>query len=309
MPQNDLIRIGLCGVGAIGRHHARILSEMAGAELVGICDIDTNNATELCQRYGCQYFSDLDSLLDRVEVVFVATPTMTHYEIGRRAIEAGKDVFIEKPLADTVQRSMELVALATKWNRCVVVGHVERFNSVVRWFRENLNPSEVLSINITRVGPRPPRIKDVGIVIDLAVHDIDLVSHLCRSGIHKIQAVTGVTNGSHEDVAQIILKTESGVVSSITTNWLTPYKSRKLEIATRSAFYVGDLIGGSIIKYQALDDTGAKYVVESQTPTGSEPLMEQSKAFLNTIRTRLGGPNASVEEACHTVRLATLCLQ
>ncbi len=308
MQTRDVIRVGLCGAGAIGRHHARILSSIAGAELVGIYDVDSVGASAICDKHACKYYANLDLLLSDVDVIYVATPTITHFDIGRKAIEAGKDVFIEKPLADTVGRAEELVSLAKKHNRRVVVGHVERFNPVVRWFRENLQAADILSINITRVGPRPPRIKDVGIVVDLAVHDIDLVSHLSQSNVCNIEAVTRATNGGHEDVAQIILKTESGVVSSITTNWLTPYKSRKIEIATGSAFFVGDLIAGTIIKYEALDPTGSRYVVESQAPRGAEPLMEQSQAFLSSIHTQLAGPNATAEEGCQTVRLASRCL-
>jgi UDP-N-acetylglucosamine 3-dehydrogenase len=282
---------------------------MSGAELVGIYDLDARNTKELCRTYNSEFFPTFEPLLESVDVVYVATPTITHYEIGKKAIESGKDVFIEKPLADTAGRADELVELAERHQRRVVVGHVERFNPVIRWFRENLNPVEILSINITRVGPRPPQIKDVGIVVDLAVHDIDLVAHLCQSTILNIEAVAKATNGGHEDVAQIILKTETGVVSSITTNWLTPYKSRKIEIATGSAFFVGDLIAGTVIKYEAMDLSGSKYVVESQTPRGAEPLMEQSRAFLNSIHSNEAGPNATVEEGCRTVHLALRCLR
>ncbi len=309
MKTEDIVRVGLCGAGAIGRHHARILSGLSGAELVGIYDLDAQNTKELCRAYKSDYYTNLETLIQKVDVVYVATPTITHFEIGKKAIEYGKDVFIEKPLADTEARADELVELANRYQRKVVVGHVERFNPVIRWFRENLNPAEILSINITRVGPRPPRIKDVGIVVDLAVHDIDLIAHLCQSSILNIEAVTKATNGGHEDVAQIVLKTETDVVSSITTNWLTPYKSRKIEVATGSAFFVGDLIAGTVIKYEAMDLSGSRYVVESQTPRGAEPLLEQSRAFLDSIKSKVPGPNATAAEGCRTVHLALRCLK
>jgi predicted dehydrogenase len=188
------------------------------------------------------------------------------------------------------------------------VGHVERFNPVVRWFSANLDADQILSINITRVGPRPPRIKDVGIIVDLAVHDIDLVEHLCQSPIIEIQSVHSSTFGQHEDVAQINMKTQSGTVCAVNTNWLTPYKSRKIEIATRGAFYSADLILGTITRYQSVDQNGQDFVVQQHKPAGLEPLVEQALGFVQSLRGE-ASPNATIQQACRVVELSVRCLK
>lgn len=304
----DLIRVGLVGAGAIGRQHARVLGSVLGIQLAGIHDVDPATGHEVSNHCGTTFYRDFERLLEESQLVVIATPTGTHFDLACQAIRAGKDVLIEKPLAESVERARTIVELSRQFDRRVVVGHVERFNRVVRWFQQNLTPGEILSINITRVGPKPPRVKDVGIVVDLAVHDIDLISHLCKSSIVEIHAVTRSTRGPHEDVAQINIKTHSGAVCAIVTNWLTPYKSRKIEIATAGAFYVGDLIAGTILRYEAVDGSGERYVVETKSPLGTEPLLEQSIAFINLVRGEESLAIASVEEGCRAVELALGCL-
>lgn len=308
---SKVLQIGLLGAGSIGRHHARVLSQLASLKLVGICDIDTSRGVEVCHTVGVDYYHSSDELIDRCDAVVVATPTATHFDLALRAIHSGKHLLVEKPLADSVERSQQLVQAAQAAEVRCVVGHVERFNPVVRWFRQNIEPSEILSISITRVGPRPPRIKDVGIVIDLAVHDIDLITYLCQSNVDQIQSVCNSTSGPHEDVAQIGIRTESGAVCGINTNWLTPYKSRKIEIATNNAFFVGDLVMGSVQCFQANQNlpTVGNYTTQTIFPEGSEPLLEQAASFARLINGDSNCENASVEEACRIVELAAQCLK
>ncbi len=306
--QSEVLRFGLIGTGAMGRHHARILTNLLGIHFVGMHDLDSDAGRDVSQNVGAPFFDNVDELLGECQAIIIATPPSEHFDIACRAIRAGKDCFIEKPLADTAARARKIVQLSAERGRHVVVGHVERFNPVIRWFKQNLNPADILSINITRVGPRPPRIKDVGIVVDLAVHDIDLISHLSQSRIAEIQAMTRSTSGPREDVAQVNLKTASGVVCSITTNWLTPYKSRKMEIATPSDFYVGDLVAGTVSHYDGIHGQAVERIVDTRPYPNYEPLMEQTMAFLNLIRGEGPATNASVEEGCQAVELALRCL-
>lgn len=304
------LRFGLFGAGAMGRHHARVLTQLVGVELVGVSDLDVERGREVCRQVGVDYFEASADLLERCDAVVVATPTATHYSMALPAIQSGKHVLIEKPLADSVERARELALAASQSQSRCVVGHVERFNPVVRWFRQSIEPSEILSINVSRVGPRPPRVKDVGIVIDLAVHDIDLISYLCQSSIDSIQAFCKSTNGSHEDVAQISIRTMSGAVCGINTNWLTPYKSRKIEIATKGGFFVGDLVTGSITSYQAdLQAGDGKYTAQCIVAEGLEPLLEQAASFAAMIQGESDCENASIDEACKVVELADRCLK
>lgn len=302
------IRIGLIGAGAIGTHHARVLQQIVGIDFVGVSDSDPDVGGKVSLHWKVPFYSDWQQLIELVDAVVIATPTFTHFEIAAQSMLAGKHVLVEKPLADTVERAGELVRISESVGVHCVVGHVERFNSVIRWLRQSIAPQDILSINITRVGPRPPRVKDVGIVIDLAVHDIDLISHLCQSRIESIQAVCNSTDGAFEDVAQISLKTHSGAICGINTNWLTPYKSRKIEIATAGAFFVGDLVSGVITKYQSNDGAPHTYSTQSFTAKGLEPLSEQSQAFVNLIRGERNSENATVHQGCEIVRLATSCV-
>ncbi len=302
------LRVGLIGAGAIGRHHARILGSLGNIHFAGIHDSDEKAATLLCENHGGKYYSSLTDLFDCLDVLYIATPTSTHHGIAIQAIERRLHTFIEKPIAATVLEANEIVKAAESSGCKVAVGHVERFNPVVRWLAAAIAESQILSINISRVGPRPPRVKDVGIVIDLAVHDLDLIYHLSKSTIEDISAFVTSTFGKHEDVAQIIVKTTSGVIGAINTNWLTPYKSRVIQIATPGMLYVGDLVAGTIAKYEGIGDSGNKYVVENVVAASAEPLVLQSKEFLNSIINNTASANASAVEGARTVELATRCL-
>lgn len=307
IPGSDLL-IGLVGAGAIGKHHARILKELLGDKFVGITDTDTDVGMAVSKSANVPFIGSLQRLLECSDAVVLATPTATHFEIASTALSHGKHILIEKPLADCLVRAKELVALA-KRNRChCVVGHVERFNPVIRWFKKNVCAGQILSINVTRVGPRPPRIKDVGILVDLAVHDIDLIGYLSESKIDQISAVSNANFNNFEDVAQICIRTGSGAVCGINTNWLTPYKSRKIEIATIDDFYVGDLVAGTVAKFQNSGPLGTNFSVERFSPAGREPLMEQACAFLKLVSGEDDKTeNATVEQACAVVELAERC--
>ncbi len=278
-------KTSLVGAGSMGRHHARVLKQLSRIyDFVGLFDENTDEARRIATLNNCIAFETLEDAIKYSEVVFIATPTVTHREIACNAIEKGRHVFIEKPLADSPRNAKEIVILADRFSVKLGVGHTERFNPVTQWIIDKIRSETVLSINIERIGPKPPRVKDVGIVTDLSVHDLDLISFLSRGKIEQVSCVGRATKGEFEDVAQIIISTNNGVIGSINTNWLTPFKSRIISVATDKRFIVGDLMRFSARVYANLDtEYTERYGVEEAIIKWKEPLELQSIAYKNYL--------------------------
>ncbi len=300
-------KVALIGLGVIGKIHTRILHTLKPFELIGLFDMDAAAATQLAQQYGIEAFKSIEQAIHAADIVYVCTPTSTHYAIGKQAITAKKHVFIEKPIATTPAESDELVALAKKNGVHIAVGHVERFNPAVVWLRNNVPTEEVLSISIERVGPRPPRIKDVGIVTDLGVHDLDLLAFIANSPLKSLSCVALATTGEHEDVAQIAALTENNIVGSIATNWLTPYKSRQIKVATSKKFFIADLLNAKISIYEGLEPAGERYLIEEISLPRYEGLRAESEAFAKMLDGQPSGVITGAQGAA-VVRWVQQCL-
>ena len=182
------LRIGVIGVGVMGSNHARVLTGLPGAELVGVADPDLRQADFVARTLGCASVTGVDELLDlKVDAVTVAAPTHLHRDIALACIARGVHVMVEKPIASSVEEGREIIAAARRAGLTLMVGHVERFNPAVEAIKEAIRNEDILSIAITRVGPFPPRMSNVGVVIDLAVHDIDLIRWFTDSDIVEVQ--------------------------------------------------------------------------------------------------------------------------
>ena len=182
------LRVGVVGLGVMGKNHARVLSELPGVTLVGVADPDQAQVEFVTSRLGCAGFSSLEALLDAgIDALTVAAPTQLHTAISLAAIARGVHVLVEKPIAHTVEEGRRIIDAAEKAGVTLMVGHVERFNPAVQSIRQAIAGDDILSIQITRVGPFPPRMSDIGVVIDLAVHDIDLIRWFTGSEIAEIQ--------------------------------------------------------------------------------------------------------------------------
>jgi UDP-N-acetylglucosamine 3-dehydrogenase len=174
MKDNAPLRIGVVGVGTMGSNHARVLAGLSGVRLMGVADPDPAQRELVNRALGCPAVSDLDSLLKfGVDAVTIAAPTHLHREIALACIARGIHVLVEKPIASTVEEGHDIIRAARRADVTLMVGHVERFNPAVQAIKEAIRGENILSIAITRVGPFPPRMSNVGVVIDLAVHDID----------------------------------------------------------------------------------------------------------------------------------------
>ena len=300
-------RVGVVGVGVMGSNHARVISELPGVELAGIVDIDRHQARNVSRSLGCRAFENLDALLEcGVDAATIAAPTHLHHELAITCIRRGIHVLIEKPIASTAEEGRSLIAAARRAGVTLMVGHVERFNPAVQAIKETLVGEEILSIAITRVGPFPPRMSNVGVVIDLAVHDIDLIRWFTDSEIIEMQPQLSSAVAEREDIALLQFRTASGVLAHINTNWLTPFKARTAHVATRKKYVMGDLLTRQVTECFGFKTDGSYSM--RHLPVGyAEPLRAELQAFIEAVRCGTA-PAVSGEEGVASLDIAMRCL-
>lgn len=302
-----LLRVGVVGVGIMGSNHARVYATLPGAELVGIADPDDKQADFVARMLGCEAVADVNALLDLgVDAVSIAAPTHLHRDIALTCIARGVHVLVEKPIASSVEEGREIIEAARRAGVALMVGHVERFNPAVETIKEALRGEDILSIGITRVGPFPPRMSNVGVVIDLAVHDIDLIRWFTDSEIIEVQPQLSSARAEREDIALLQFRTASGVLAHINTNWLTPFKARNVTVATRGKYIMADLLTRQVTECFGFQPDGS-YSMRHLSVGHAEPLRSELFAFLSAIQN--GTPPAvSGEEGVASLDIATRCL-
>jgi len=301
------LRVGVIGVGVMGSNHARVLAELPGIKLVGVADPDRKRRDLVARTVGCAAFDDADALMRHgIDAVTVAAPTHLHREIATNCAARGLHVMVEKPIASTVEEGRAIVAAARRAGVTLMVGHVERFNPAVESIKRAIKDQDILSIAITRVGPFPPRMSNVGVVIDLAVHDIDLIRWFTDSEIVEIQPQTSSAVAEREDIALLQFRTASGVLAHINTNWLTPFKARTVHIATRDKYVIGDLLTLQVTECFGFQPDGS-YSMRHLSVGYQEPLRAELVAFVKAIRS--GEPPAVTgDEAVASLEIAIRCL-
>jgi len=301
------LRIGVVGVGVMGSNHARVLAGLPGAQLAGVADMDAKQADFVARTLNCAAVSDVVGLLDLgVDAITVAAPTHLHREVALAAIARGVHVLVEKPIASTVEEGQEIIDAARSAGVTLMVGHVERFNPAVEAIKEAIRGEDILSIAITRVGPFPPRMSNVGVVIDLAVHDIDLIRWFTDSDIIEVQPQLSSAVAEREDIALLQFRTASGVLAHINTNWLTPFKARNVTVATRRKYVMGDLLTRQVTECFGFQPDGS-YSMRHLSVGHAEPLRSELLAFLQAIRT--GTPPAVTgEQGVASLQIAIECL-
>ena len=277
-----MIRVGVVGVGSMGRNHARVLAELPQAELIGVADSDHDRAKRVASEFSTRAFSSSSELIAQSpDAVILAVPTALHEEIALEIIEGGCHVLVEKPIAVTVESAKRIIASANQEKRVLMVGHIERFNPVVAVMKKKVRADNLLLLEFTRVGPFPPRIKDVGVLVDLAVHDIDLALYLTGSTVKSVHALASAASGPMEDSAVLLLSLDSGTIVRITTNWLTPFKIRKISCATTEGYVEADLLQRRVASYVQRD--AGVYEVEEFAVPFQEPLKSEILEFLAAI--------------------------
>jgi UDP-N-acetylglucosamine 3-dehydrogenase len=302
-----MLRVGVVGVGVMGSNHARVLAELPGVELVGVADPDRKRRDQVAGALGCGSFADAEALMRHgIDAVTIAAPTHLHREIAIDCAKRGIHLMVEKPIAPTVEESRAIVAASRRAGVTLMVGHVERFNPAVQSIKRAIQDQDILSIAITRVGPFPPRMSNVGVVIDLAVHDIDLIRWFTDSEIVEIQPQTSSAVAEREDIALLQFRTASGVLAHINTNWLTPFKARTVHVATRDKYLIGDLLTLQVTECFGFQPDGS-YSMRHLSVGYAEPLRSELMAFVNAIRSG-ETPAVTGEEAVASLEIAIGCL-
>ena len=239
----------------------------------------------MSQALGCPAVTDVEALIERgVDAITIAAPTHLHRDIALTCIERGIHVLVEKPIASTLEEGHAIIAAARRAGVTLMVGHVERFNPAVQAIKDAIRAEDILSIAITRVGPFPPRMSNVGVVIDLAVHDIDLIRWFTNSDITEVQSQLSSAVAEREDIALLQFRTASGVLAHISTNWLTPFKARTVHVATRRKYIMGDLLTRQVTECFGFQPDGS-YSMRHLSVGHAEPLRSELMAFVEAIRT------------------------
>ena len=301
------VRVGVVGVGIMGFNHARVLADLANVELVGVADPDRSQAMRVGKALGCEAVASHKNLIDLgIDAVIVAAPTHLHHPIAIDCIGAGLHVLVEKPIAPSVEEGRQIVASARTKGVKLMVGHVERFNPSVQTIKQAIKGECILSIGITRVGPFPPRMSNVGVVIDLAVHDIDLIRWFTESDIVEVQPQLSSVRAKQEDIALLQFRTESGVLAHINTNWLTPFKARTVHVATHDKYVIGDLLTRQVTECFGFQPDGS-YSMRHLSVGYAEPLRSELIAFVDAVRNGTE-PAVTGEEGVASLEIAIRCL-
>src|ERR1700681_3068309 len=282
----DPLRLGVVGVGVMGANHARVLADLAEVKLVGIADSDPKQRDLVSEALGCAGHADVEALIaGGVDAITIAAPTHLHHDLALTCVRNGVHILVEKPIASSVEEGRAIIAAAQRAGVTLMVGHVERFNPAVEAIKNAIRDEDILSIAITRVGPFPPRMSNVGVVIDLAVHDIDLIRWFTDSEIVEIQPQLSSAVAEREDIALLQFRTASGVLAHINTNWLTPFKPRTIHVATRDKYLIADLLTMQVTECFGFQADGS-YSMRHLSVGYAEPLRSELLAFIDSIRSR-----------------------
>ena len=302
------MRVGVIGAGVMGTNHARVFGGLPNTTMVGIVDPLPEHRARATELAGCRAFETLDQLLaEGVDAVTVAAPTHLHHEVALACIERKIHILVEKPIASTVEEGREIVAAASRAGITLMVGHVERFNPAVAAIKQAVAGEDILSIAITRVGPFPPRMSNVGVVIDLAVHDIDLIRWFTESDIVEVQPQLSSAVAEREDIALLQFRTASGVLAHINTNWLTPFKARNVTVATRNKYIMGDLLTRQVTECFGFKPDGS-YSMRHLPVGHDEPLRAELISFLTAVR-ESSAPAVTGDEGVASLEIAIRCLE
>lgn len=234
MTEKRAVPIGVIGVGHLGQHHAKHLAQIDKAELVGICDVDLKRAEKIAKDSKTQAFAHYQELFGRAEAAVIAVPTPYHYEIGKECLMNGIHCLIEKPLCENAQQAEELIRLARQKNLILQVGHVERFNSAVLAAQKHIKEPRFIEVN--RLGPYDPRVSHIGVVLDLMIHDLDIVLSLVQSEIKSLEAFGAKVLTDHEDIAKCRLRFQNGCIVDLSASRISLEQYRKIRIFQPDAY-------------------------------------------------------------------------
>ena len=285
---NRKLKVGVIGVGSLGQHHARVYSEMEAVELVGVFDVDAKRAAEIARKCRCRAFAGVDDLAASVEAASLAVPTDHHFALGSQLMQAGLHLLVEKPIAATTQEAEALVALAREKDIILQVGHIERFNPVMRFLEGHLHhPRFIEAIRLapypTPRDDAPPRGTEVSVVLDLMIHDLDIILHLVQAPVKEIHAVGVPVLSPSEDIANVRLVFENGCVANVTASRISREKMRKIRVFQEDTYLSLDYMNqaGQLLRKTAKGIEADKVPIEK-----GEPLAAELASFAQCVLTR-----------------------
>jgi predicted dehydrogenase len=291
-------RVGVVGVGHIGKNHARLYAATDAAQFTAIFDTDATSAAEVAAQYRVSAAGSLEEFCDSVDAASIATPTVSHFEIGSLLLGKGKHLLIEKPIAVDTAQASALAELATARRLVLQVGHVERFNPVLRALEARLSRPRFIEAH--RLSPFPNRSTDIGVVLDLMIHDLEIILHLVRSPIQTIDAVGVPVLSRREDIANARIRFENGCVANVTSSRISPERMRKIRVFQEDAYLSLDYQNqtGEIYRRSAGGIDRSEVEIEHE-----EPLKRQLLSFIECARGGLQ-PKVSGFEATAALELA-----
>ena len=273
-------RVGVVGVGHIGKNHARLYAEIARSQFTAIYDTDRAVAEQRAAEFGVKAVASLDEFAEMVDAASIATPTNTHFEIARDLLTRDKHLLVEKPIADDTARASELAELAASRGLVLQVGHVERFNPVLSALEKRLTNPRFIEAH--RLSPYPNRSTDIGVVLDLMIHDLEIILHLVRSPVQAVDAVGVPVLSRGEDIANARIRFENGCVANITSSRISPEQMRNIRVFQEDVYLSLDYQNQSGEMYQRTPEGLKREAVEIEP---GEPLKRELAAFIECAAT------------------------
>lgn len=294
------IKVGVIGVGHIGKSHARVYAALAqaGAQLAAVLDVNREAAQEVASLYGAHVAESLEDFAAHVDAATVATPTPTHFEVGRFLLERGKHLLVEKPITDNTAQAQELSVLAQQAGCVLQVGHIERFNPAFGALETLLTRPRFIEAH--RLSSYPNRSTEIGVVLDLMIHDLEIILHLVRSPVAQVDAVGVPVLSRGEDIANARVRFEDGCVANITASRISPEKMRKIRVFQEDAYLSLDYQNQSGEVYRRANGTITREAVEIEK---DEPLKRELQSFIECARAGLQ-PKVGGQQAAAALELA-----
>ena len=304
-----MTRVAVVGVGALGQHHARVYAGLDRVQLVGVYDTNEGRAAEVAARHDIRTLSGLGEVASAADAVSVAVPTVDHYSVTRALLDLGKDVLLEKPMTTTLEEADELIRVAEERGAVLQIGHIERFNPAVEILRREVR--EPRFIEVHRLGVFSPRSLDVDVVLDLMIHDLDIILSLDGSEVVQVDAVGVPVLSDKVDIANARLRFASGLIANLTASRVSTDKVRKFRVFARRTYISADLAAreAQVSRLEAASAGGMpRIVVERSAAPDEEPLERQLAAFVGAVRDRTA-PVVPGSDGRRALALATLVLK
>ncbi|MFH1305705.1 MAG: Gfo/Idh/MocA family oxidoreductase [Candidatus Omnitrophota bacterium] len=302
------LRVAVIGAGHLGTFHTKVyaaIQKKSRITLVGVCDVKKDVAREVARKYGTRYFTDYHDLIGKVDAVSIVVPTIMHYVVAKDFLKAGIHVLIEKPITKTLHEADELIRLAKTKKLILQVGHIERFNSAIRAVEPLLRKPRFIECQRLGSTKKKKRVKDVGVVLDLMIHDIDIILGLVNSKVKNIEAVGISTVSDHEDLANVRLTFQNNVIADITASRVTKEETRKIRIFQEQSYILLDFLHQEALIFHKSPKKLSKEKVRIRK---KEPLKVELRSFIDCVRNKKK-PVVSGQEGRQALEVALSILE